>query len=389
MKKLLEPCEWSFPVPIAYGPGRLKEMGERVAEMGIGNPLIVTDNGSAGLPFIGGLQKSLADAGVASEVFSDVPPNPRDEDIAQSRLQYLAGHHDGVIAIGGGSGMDAGKATALTAHNDRGLWQFDFDREVPELPPEHYFPPLVCVPTTAGTGAETESTAMVTDTDRGMKLCVWHPQLKPSLTLLDPEVTVGLPSSLTAWTGVDALVHAIEAFCVPVYHPMCDGIALEALGLIGRYLSLVVKEPENLAARGGMQIGACLAGVSFLKGLGAVHAISHMVGAEHDTHHGLTNAIVLPTVLRFNADHIADKVPEMSRALGIDSTDFTAFYDAICALLDELAIPVSLSEIGVPLEAAHSLAQKAHQDAAAMSNPRPASVSELEGLIFEAITSGR
>jgi len=176
---------------------------------------------------------------------------------------------------------------------------------------------------------------------------------------------------------------------VPVYHPMCDGIALEALGLIGRYLSLVVKEPENLAARGGMQIGACLAGVSFLKGLGAVHAISHMVGAEHDTHHGLTNAIVLPTVLRFNADHIADKVPEMSRALGIDSTDFTAFYDAICALLDELAIPVSLSEIGVPLEAAHSLAQKAHQDAAAMSNPRPASVSELEGLIFEAITSGR
>ncbi len=364
-------------------------MGERVAEMGIGNPLIVTDNGSAGLPFIGGLQKSLADAGVASEVFSDVPPNPRDEDIAQSRLQYLAGHHDGVIAIGGGSGMDAGKATALTAHNDRGLWQFDFDREVPELPPEHYFPPLVCVPTTAGTGAETESTAMVTDTDRGMKLCVWHPQLKPSLTLLDPEVTVGLPSSLTAWTGVDALVHAIEAFCVPVYHPMCDGIALEALGLIGRYLSLVVKEPENLDARGGMQIGACLAGVSFLKGLGAVHAISHMVGAEHDTHHGLTNAIVLPTVLRFNADHIADKVPEMSRALGIDSTDFTAFYDAICALLDELAIPVSLSEIGVPLEAAHSLAEKAYQDAAAMSNPRPASVSELEGLIVEAITSGR
>jgi len=190
-------------------------MGERVAEMGIGNPLIVTDNGSAGLPFIGGLQKSLADAGVASEVFSDVPPNPRDEDIAQSRLQYLAGHHDGVIAIGGGSGMDAGKATALTAHNDRGLWQFDFDREVPELPPEHYFPPLVCVPTTAGTGAETESTAMVTDTDRGMKLCVWHPQLKPSLTLLDPEVTVGLPSSLTAWTGVDALVHAIEASACP------------------------------------------------------------------------------------------------------------------------------------------------------------------------------
>jgi alcohol dehydrogenase class IV len=218
---------------------------------------------------------------------------------------------------------------------------------------------------------------------------VWHPGLKPSLVLLDPEITVGLPSSLTAWTGIDALVHAIEAYCVPDFHPMCDGIALEALELIARYLPVAVSEPGNLTARGGMQIGACLAGVAFLKGLGLVHAISHMVGAEYDTHHGLTNAIALPAVLRFNASVIADEVGEMSRAMHLGGNDFETFYGAVCELLDTLDIPRSLSEIGVPIEAAGVLAERAHQDTAASTNPRSASIAELEELIVEAITSGR
>ena len=285
--------------------------------------------------------------------------------------------------------MDAGKATALTANNDCDVWQFDFDREVPVLPAGHVFPKLICIPSTAGTGAETESTAMITHTDRGMKLCVWHPDLKPSLTLLDPEITVGLPSALTAWTGVDAMVHAIEAYCVPDYHPMCDGIALEALELIGRWLPTAVATPGSMVARGGMQIGACLAGVSFLKGLGLVHAISHMVGAEYDTHHGLTNAVALPAVLRYNAPAIEDKLPAMSRALGLQQTDFETFHTAICELLDQLAIPVTLAELGVPVEAAGRLAEKAHQDAAAGTNPRPADVGDIERLIVEAITVGR
>jgi alcohol dehydrogenase class IV len=386
---LISRCDWSFPVPIAYGPGRLREMGEHAAKLGLTKPLIVTDQGSAGLPFIDVLRQALLSAGIGSEVFADVAPNPRDSDIALARKAYLEGGHDSVIAIGGGSGMDAGKATALTAHNECDVWQFDYDSDVPGLPVDHVFPKLICIPSTAGTGAETESTAMVTHSERGMKLCVWHPHLKPSLTLLDPEITLGLPATLTAWTGIDAMVHAIEAYCVPDYHPMCDGVALEALALIGRWLPSAVEEPGNLTARGGMQVGACLAGVSFLKGLGLVHAISHMVGADFDTHHGLTNAIVLPAVLKFNAPAIQDKLPAMCRALGLTGGDFESFYSAICQLLDRLSVPVTLAEIGVPAEAARTLAEKAHQDAAAGTNPRAADVATIERLTLEAITVGR
>ena len=386
---LLSQCDWSFPVPIAYGPGRLREMGGYATILGLTKPLIVTDQGSAGLPFIDTLQQALLSAGIGSEVFAEVAPNPRDSDIVLARKAYLEGGHDSVIAIGGGSGMDAGKSTALTAHNECDIWQFDFDREVPSLPTGHVFPKLICIPTTAGTGAETESTAMVTHSERGMKLCVWHPELKPSLTLLDPEITLGLPAALTAWTGIDAMVHAIEAYCVPDYHPMCDGVALEALRLIGRWLPLAVEEPGNLVARGGMQVGACLAGVSFLKGLGLVHAISHMVGADFDTHHGLTNAIVLPAVLKFNAPAINEKLPAMCDALGLQSVDFESFYAVICQLLDRLSVPVTLAEIGVPADAARTLAEKAHQDAAAGTNPRPSDVATIERLILEAITVGR
>jgi alcohol dehydrogenase class IV len=386
---LISQCDWSFPVPIAYGPGRLREMGGHAKTLGLTKPLIVTDQGSAGLPFIDTLRQALLNAGISSDVFAEVAPNPRDSDIALARKAYLEGRHDSVIAIGGGSGMDAGKSTALTAHNECDIWLFDFDRDVPSLPADHVFPKLICIPTTAGTGAETESTAMVTHSERGMKLCVWHPELKPSLTLLDPEITLGLPAALTAWTGIDAMVHAIEAYCVPDYHPMCDGVALEALALIGRWLPHAVEEPGNLVARGGMQVGACLAGVSFLKGLGLVHAISHMVGAAFDTHHGLTNAIALPAVLKFNAPAIDDKLPAMCGALGLQSVDFESFYAVICQLLDRLSVPVTLAEIGVPPEAARALAEKAHQDAAALTNPRPADVATIERLILEAITVGR
>ena len=388
-ENLLADHDWSFPVPIAYGPGRLKTLAQQASNLALTHPLVVTDKGSVALPFIETLQQVLRSAGIESEVFSEVAPNPRDSDIALARETFRQGGHDSVIAIGGGSGMDAGKATALTANNDCDVWQFDFDRDVPALPAGHVFPKLICIPTTAGTGAETESTAMITHTDRGMKLCVWHPDLKPSLTLLDPEITRGLPSALTAWTGVDAMVHAIEAYCVPDYHPMCDGIALEALELIWRWLPTAVATPDSMMARGGMQIGACLAGISFLKGLGLVHAISHMVGAEYDTHHGLTNAVVLPAVLRYNAPALEDKLPAMSRALGLQQGDYETFHATICGFLDQLAIPVTLSELGVPVEAAGRLAEKAHQDAAAGTNPRPADIGTIERLIVEAITVGR
>ena len=386
---LLEGCDWSFPVPITYGPGRLAELGEISRSMGIRNPMIVTDCGSRDLPFIAQASQSLRRAGLSSRVFGEISTNPGEADVARSVDAYRSGGHDAVIAIGGGSGMDGGKATALMAHHDLDLWQFDFEREIPTLPTGHVFPKLICVPSTAGTGAETESTAMVTHAERGMKLCVWHPDLKPSLALLDPEITLGLPSSLTAWTGIDAMVHAIEAYCVPNFHPMCDGAALQALELIGQWLPVVCDEPGDVRARGGMQVGACLAGVAFLKGLGLVHAMSHAVGAEYDTHHGLTNAVLLPAVLRFNAPAIAHKIPAMASALAIQATDFDSFYYWVCDLLDKLEIPARLCDLGVPEDAAARLAAKALSDTAASTNPRGVELAAVEAVLLDAMTVGR
>jgi alcohol dehydrogenase class IV len=222
-----------------------------------------------------------------------------------------------------------------------------------------------------------------------MKLCVWHPLLKPQLAILDPKLTLGLPADLTAWTGVDGLVHALEAYCVPSVHPMCDGIALKALNLIGRWLPCTVFESQNLNARGAMQVASCMAGVAFLKGLGLVHSISHAIGAEYDTHHGLTNAITLPAVMRFNAPSIQDKCPEIAQALNLDGRDFDAIYQWICQLLDHLEIPKSLDEIGVETIKISSLARRALVDSATGTNPRKPELEQLEMVLREAISQGR
>ena len=222
-----------------------------------------------------------------------------------------------------------------------------------------------------------------------MKLCVWHPRLKPAVALLDPELTLGLPPTLTAWTGCDAMVHAIEAYCVPAFHPMCDGAALEALRLIGAWLAPAVSEPGNLRARGAMQVGSCLAGIAFLKGLGLVHSISHMVGAAYDTHHGLTNAVVLPAVLRFNRPAIDSRVAPMAEAMGLSDRSFDGLYGAVCERLDDLQIPKTLADIGVPLDCAAAMAEKAHLDAATATNPRPSTVAEIQAIIEQALTEGR
>ncbi len=386
---LLSPQDWALPVPIAYGPGRLAEIGPRCAAMGVRRPLIVTDRGSAGLPFVARLGEFLSDAGLSPALFAGISPNPVGEEIGSGSETLRSGGHDAVIAIGGGSAMDAGKAICLASGAGIDLWDFDFDRQPPVLPPGFAFPRLVTIPTTAGTGAETESTAMVTHAGKGMKFCLWHPQLKPSLALLDPELTVGLPPNLTAWTGADALTHAIEAFLVPGYQPLCDAAALEALGLVARWLPVAVREPGNLTARGGMLMGSCLAGIAFLKGLGLVHAVSHMVGAEFDTHHGLTNAILLPAVLRFNLPGLEEKTARMAEAMSLPDRSVEGFIVHVETLLDEIGVPRTLAEIGVPADCAARIAGKAMQDAAARTNPRAASEAEVRGLIEAAIARGR
>lgn len=387
--QLLTPQDWSFPVPIAYGPGRLAELGETCSALGIQRPLIVTDRTSAKLPFIIQLKQILQDKGLYCDLFCDISPNPRDDEIGAGCDLFETGGHDSVIAIGGGSAMDGGKAICLTALNDIDLWDFEFEQPVPVMPKDHSFPKLITVPTTAGTGAETESTAMVTHVKKGMKFCIWHPDLKPSLALLDPELTLALPANLTAWTGVDALTHAVEAYLVPDFHPLCDGLALEALSLISNSLIRAYEAPDDLAARGSMLVGSCLAGIAFMKGLGLVHAISHMVGAEYDTQHGLTNAIVLPTVLRYNLPGLDTKVERMSQAMGLSTASQDAFCTHIEALLDRLNIPVSLNEIGVPESCVERIAEKAMQDSAYGTNPRVADLDEMITLVRSCIKDVR
>jgi alcohol dehydrogenase class IV len=384
---ILAPQDWSFPVLIAYGPGRLAEIGAKCRAIGVSSPLIVTDRGSRGLPFIDRLTSYLAEAGMPSGIFSEISPNPRDDEISAGRRMFIDGRHDAIIAIGGGSAMDGGKAICLTANNQIDLWDFEYEQPTPEITAA--FPKLITIPTTAGTGAETESTAMITHVEKGMKFCIWHPELSPSLALLDPELTLGLPKTLTAWTGADAMTHAIEAYLVPGFHPLCDGLALEGLALVSRWLPVAVSDPSNLAARGGMLVGSCLAGIAFLKGLGMVHAISHMVGAEYNTQHGLTNAIILPVVLRFNLAGEEAKVIRMSQMMGLTDTSNEAFIAAVEKMLDDIEIPSSLAEVGVPADCAQRIAEKAIQDSAAVTNPRPATVAEIRKLTEEAIAKAR
>ena len=386
---LLDHKDWGFPVPIFYGPGRISHIGSICKNLEIKNPLVVTDRGSWKLPFIQEMRSLLSRDGISSELFFEISPNPIGDEIGAGCNAYRDGKHDSIIGIGGGSGMDGAKAICLTVNNDIDLWAFDYNKPVPQVAGTNPFPKLITIPTTAGTGAETESTAMVTHSEKGMKFCLDHPQLKISAAVLDPVLTVGLPPNLTAWTGVDALTHAIEAYIVPDFHPLCDGAAIEALKLIDKFLVTSVEEPENLEARGGMLVGSCLAGISFLKGLGFVHAISHMVGAEFDTQHGLTNAIVLPVVLRYNLPSLDEKRRQMADALNINDKTTDGFVGEIEATLNRLDIPRSLSSIGVPLDCASRVAEKAMFDSAASTNPVKGNSSDIKALIESSILEAR
>ena len=387
MSVFLNSTDWSFPVPIYYGPKRIEELPAICIKHNIQRPLIVTDSGSATLPFVSTTLNFLNSFGLKASLFSGISPNPLDTEILTGKLVYKDGRHDAVIAIGGGSGMDGGKAISLMANNNYSLWDFDNDKS--EVKNIKKFPPLICIPTTSGTGAETDSTAMVTNTDLKMKLCVWHPNQKPIAAILDPELTLELPKNLTAWTGVDALVHAIEAYSIDSLYSVADAMAVEALTLIGRNLRTVVKYPHNLEARGGMLIGSCLAGISFKKGLGLVHAVSHMIGAIYNSQHGLTNAILLPPVLKFNQNTINHKVEVMNHATFKKTKGFDDFYSNICNLLDDLEIDRGLNSLGVDANKVSEIALKASKDAAALTNPRQATIPQLETLISESLVKVR
>lgn len=386
---LSENSDWGFPIPIAYGPGRLNEIGEFCRKFKVSNPLIVTDKGSKELPFVSRLATLLENSSIKSKLFYGISPNPRDDEIKAGCISYHKGSHDGIIAIGGGSALDGAKAIGMTVNSGVSLWDFEYRKPEPILQSLDCFPTFITIPTTAGTGAETESTAMITDTVKGMKFCLAHLGMRPSLAILDPELTIELPANLTAWTGVDALTHALEAYLVPGLNPLCDGAALEALKLISKWLKVAFDDPKNIDARGGMLIGSCLAGVAFTKGLGLVHSISHMVGAEYNTQHGLTNAIILPAVMKFNLPHVGEKVRFISHAMDLKDASSEIIIQEIEEILDYLDIPRSLSEIGVPLECKKRIAKKAMLDSATGTNPRVTQIEDLEELTEISILSAR
>ena len=386
---LSENSDWGFPIPIAYGPGRLNEIGEFCRKFKVSNPLIVTDKGSKELPFVSRLATLLENSSIKSKLFYGISPNPRDDEIKAGCISYHKGSHDGIIAIGGGSALDGAKAIGMTVNSGVSLWDFEYRKPEPILQSLDCFPTFITIPTTAGTGAETESTAMITDTVKGMKFCLAHLGMRPSLAILDPELTIELPANLTAWTGVDALTHALEAYLVPGLNPLCDGAALEALKLISKWLKVAFDDPKNIDARGGMLIGSCLAGVAFTKGLGLVHSISHMVGAEYNTQHGLTNAIILPAVMKFNLPHVGEKVRFISHAMDLKDASSEIIIQEIEEILDYLDIPRALSEIGVPLECKKRIAKKAMLDSATGTNPRVTQIEDLEELTEISILSAR
>ncbi len=386
---ILSNQDWTFPTFTAYGPGRFKEIGKFCNNFNISNPLIVTDSGSIKLPFISELSNLLLDAKVNSNIYSNISPNPRDDEIDGGCKKFKEGNHDAIIAIGGGSAMDGGKAISLTVNSNIPLWDFEFEQKPVDLKGKNPFPKIITIPTTAGTGAETEITAMVTHVEKGMKFCLWHPDARPCLALVDPELTLKLPPNLTAWTGIDAMIHAIEGYSVPMFHPLCDGSALESLSLISKSLYLAVEEPDNLLARGGMIVGSYLGGVAFLKGLGLVHAISHMVGAEYNTHHGLTNAIILPTVMNYNLPGLEEKVKRMSEAMQFEDHSIDGFKNNLNKMLDRLKIPKGLNEIGVPEDCYERIAKKSMLDQAYGQNPKKANLDELNELVINSIKKAR
>ncbi|KTC24935.1 MULTISPECIES: iron-containing alcohol dehydrogenase [Pseudomonas] len=386
----LNPQQWTVPLPIEYGPGARHHLARLCRDFNISRPIIITDQGSLRLPFVDELQRSLTEAGLACGLYGGIEPNPTDQSVLAGAAAYRAWGADGIIALGGGSGLDGGKAVALVARQQRSeLWAFDFDKPVPAGFSAADFAPVIAIPTTAGTGAETESTAMLTDTGRGIKGCVWHPRARPAAVILDPELTQSLPANLTAWTGCDAIIHALEAYFVPSFNPLSDGAALQALTLLWGSIDTAVERGHDLEARGNMLIGSCLAGVAFLKGLGLVHALSHMVGATYNTHHGLTNAVILPVVLRYNQAQITPRLMPVAQALGLPDAEFETFYNAVCALLDRLEIPRSLAELGVRQADVGAVARKAMGDPARLTNPRDSTQAQLEALLTQAINHAR
>jgi alcohol dehydrogenase class IV len=337
---------WNYPTTIWAGPGRIAELPAACAQAGITRPLIVTDEGLANAPMIKSALASLRNAGV----FSAVRGNPAASHVEAGLRAYRAGGHDGVVAFGGGSALDAGKVIAFMSGQTRPLWDFEDIGDWWTRADPKGIAPVVAVPTTAGTGSEVGRAGVILNEETHQKKIIFHPKMMPRIVILDAELSVGLPRAVTAATGIDAFVHCFEAFCAPGFHPLADGIALEGMRLVHRFLPRACADGGDIEARAQMLAAASMGATAFQKGLGGVHAIAHPVGSWFNTHHGLTNAVILPYVMTFNRESIADKAGVIARVLSLRDPGFEGFLAWVMDMRRDLGIPHSLAEIGVNVD---------------------------------------
>lgn len=376
---------WNYPNSIRAGAGRIAELAEACETLGIRAPLLVTDPQLLALPMVKDAVARCSTAGLNCQVFSAIKSNPTDSNIEAGVTAFAAGKHDGVIAMGGGSALDAGKAIALMSGQHGSLWDFEDIGDNWTLVNAAGIAPVVAVPTTAGTGSEVGRAAVVTDPDRQLKRIIFHPQMLPGQVILDPLLTVGLPPHLTAATGMDALAHNLEALCSPAWHPMAEGIALEGIRLVKENLPLAVADGGDIEARMQMLAASSLGATAFQKGLGAMHALAHPLGAVYDSHHGLLNAILMPYVLRANRRAIEPKIHRAALYLGLADTSFDGFMECILALRSDIGIPASLADIDIDETHIARIARMATQDACAAGNPIEFSVERYADILQRAI----
>lgn len=377
-------ANWSYPTAIRFGAGRIKELGEACQVAGIKKPLLVTDKGLAGLPITQGALDVLEAAGFGRAMFSDVDPNPNETNLAAGVAAFKAGGHDGVVAFGGGSGLDLGKLIAFMAGQNRPVWDFEDVGDWWTRAKADAIVPIVAVPTTAGTGSEVGRAGVLTNSETHVKKIIFHPKLLPAVVICDPELTVGMPKAITAGTGMDAFAHCLEAFSSPFYHPMSQGIALEGMRLVKDYLPRAYADGGDLEARAHMMSAAAMGATAFQKGLGAVHALSHPIGALYNTHHGTTNAVVIPPVLRFNRAAIEGRVDQAAAYLGI-AGGFDGFLAYVEQLNADLGIPTRLRDLGVGDDRINEMAAMAIADPSAGGNPVELTLEAAKALFLESI----
>jgi len=375
-------ANWSYPTAIRFGAGRISEIADACFVAGIKKPLLVTDRGLAGMEITQKTLNLLDDAGLGRAIFADVDPNPNEKNAAAGVAAYKAGNHDGVIAFGGGSGLDLGKVVAFLAGQSRPIWDFEDIDDWWTRANSDVIAPIVAIPTTAGTGSEVGRASVITNSITQQKKIIFHPKFLPTVVICDPELTVGMPKFITAGTGLDAFAHCVEAYCSPHYHPMSQGMALEGMRLVKEYLPRAYSDGTDLEARSHMMSAAAMGATAFQKGLGAIHALSHPIGAIYHTHHGTTNAVCMPAVLQFNKPAIKDTLAEAANYLGI-SGGFVGFCKFVDELNDSLAIPKSLADLGIENPDIDRIVSGALIDPSTGGNPIKMTEENTRKLIIE------